>query len=617
MHLKETISNSVETPKPEIKVYSKRPKQIKSVGSSKKAKIVESKIANNLEPNHLWGSNATDVSSFSSLINDSKFLGTVRFGNDQVAKLMGYGDYQLGNVIISKVYYVEGLGHNLFSIEQFCDADLVVAFRKNTCFIQNLEGIDLLSGSRDTNLYTISLNDMLKTSISCLLSKVSKTKSWLWHRQLSHLNFGKSKKSSHQPKAEYTNQEKLYLLHMDLCGLMRVDSINGKTSSLPAKLAPGVYRLALKTNSNTLEVDRGKARHSVIFFIFSSSRHIHPPQHDDDDDDNVETPCQVVQIILWYLDSGFSKHMTGNLSQLMNFVSKFLGTVQFGNDQIAKIMRQHKQFLVLGLPLCLFGSSSPPFIMLESCEIAKLAICLGRSGSGGGGKGLSMVELGLWDKKGKANPLERWTDGEIFLLHFLSRINDIRIPMEAAKSTVNLGLASCLASKYYSAPTAKSLATTHDFKGQVPIGKHYNWWPSQGLPCNLQGFQKLQCTSFEKINWSFPFQGAQDWCLHTWAICQNMGKTRGERAPKTEKSIHGRPFHVFSIISSKDCNHNSLLERAPVPSNNPKGCDDRQCPLRQYRCLLLDQVGQSGSESNRDSVQKAIVFIPANLSSSN
>ncbi|GKF11449.1 hypothetical protein Tco_0049375, partial [Tanacetum coccineum] len=46
----------------------------------------------------------------------------------------------------------------------------------------------------------------------------------------------------------------------------------------------------------------------------------------------------VVQIVLWYLDSGCSKHMTGDRSQLTNFVSKFLGTVKFGNDQVAKIM---------------------------------------------------------------------------------------------------------------------------------------------------------------------------------------------------------------------------------------------------------------------------------------
>ncbi|GJQ94211.1 retrovirus-related pol polyprotein from transposon TNT 1-94 [Tanacetum coccineum] len=262
VHPKETTSNSVKTQKPEIKVYSRRPKQVKTIGSSKKAKIVESKIANNSKPNHSWGSNATDVPSSSSLVNDRLsrlFSGTVRFENDQIAKIMGYGDYQLGNVTISRVYYVEGLGHNLFSVGQFCDSDLEVAFQKNTCFIRNLDGVDLLSGSRDTNLYTISLDDMLKTSPICLLSKASKTKSWLWHRQLSHLNFGtlnklakdglargipklkfkkdhlcsacalgKSKKSSHQPKAEDTNQEKLYLLHMDLCGPMRVESINGK-----------------------------------------------------------------------------------------------------------------------------------------------------------------------------------------------------------------------------------------------------------------------------------------------------------------------------------------------------------------------------------------------------
>ncbi|GJZ09631.1 retrovirus-related pol polyprotein from transposon TNT 1-94 [Tanacetum coccineum] len=181
---------------------------------------------------------------------------TVRFGNNQIARIMGYGDYQLGNIIISRVYYVEGLGNKFFSIGQFYDADLEVAFQKNTCFIRNLKGVDLLSGSHDTNLYTISLNDMLKSSPICLQSKASKTKSWLWHHRLSHLNFGnlnklakdglargiprlkfqkdhlclayalgKSKKTSHQPKAEDTNQEKLYLLHMDLRGPMRVASI--------------------------------------------------------------------------------------------------------------------------------------------------------------------------------------------------------------------------------------------------------------------------------------------------------------------------------------------------------------------------------------------------------
>ncbi|GJT15517.1 reverse transcriptase domain-containing protein [Tanacetum coccineum] len=63
-------------------------------------------------------------------------------GNDQVAKIMGYGNYQIGNVTISRVYYVEELGHNLFFVRQFCDSNLEVAFRQHTCFIHNLEGVD-------------------------------------------------------------------------------------------------------------------------------------------------------------------------------------------------------------------------------------------------------------------------------------------------------------------------------------------------------------------------------------------------------------------------------------------------------------------------------------------
>nr|GFB99565.1 integrase, catalytic region, zinc finger, CCHC-type, peptidase aspartic, catalytic [Tanacetum cinerariifolium] len=82
----------------------------------------------------------------SQLINFvQKFIGTVKFGNDHVAKIMGYGDYQIGNVTISWVYYVEGLRHNLFSIGQFCDSDLEVSFCQHTCFIRNLEGVDLLT----------------------------------------------------------------------------------------------------------------------------------------------------------------------------------------------------------------------------------------------------------------------------------------------------------------------------------------------------------------------------------------------------------------------------------------------------------------------------------------
>ncbi|GKD68351.1 hypothetical protein Tco_1322441 [Tanacetum coccineum] len=73
-------------------------------------------------------------------------MGTIRFKNDHIAEIMGYRDYQMGNVTISQVYYVEGLGHNLISVGQFCDSDLEVAFRKHTCFICDLEGVDLIKG---------------------------------------------------------------------------------------------------------------------------------------------------------------------------------------------------------------------------------------------------------------------------------------------------------------------------------------------------------------------------------------------------------------------------------------------------------------------------------------
>ncbi|GJT63945.1 integrase, catalytic region, zinc finger, CCHC-type containing protein [Tanacetum coccineum] len=73
---------------------------------------------------------------------------------------------------------------------EFCDSDLEVAFRKHTCFVRDLNGTDILKGSRGTNLYTISIDEMMKSSPICLLSKASKSKSWLWHCRLNHLNFG-------------------------------------------------------------------------------------------------------------------------------------------------------------------------------------------------------------------------------------------------------------------------------------------------------------------------------------------------------------------------------------------------------------------------------------------
>nr|GEZ01411.1 retrovirus-related Pol polyprotein from transposon TNT 1-94 [Tanacetum cinerariifolium] len=249
-----------------------------------------------------------------------KFIGTVRFGNNDFAVIAGYGDVVIGSMTIKKVYYVEGLRHNLFSVGQFCDNGLEVAFQKSTCFVQNDDGVDLLIGDRSSNLYTIALNEVASNSSTCLLAKASSLQSWLWHQRLSHLNFttinnltknnlvqglpkmkfkkdhlcsaweqgkinrkhhksktafasikplyllhmdlkppmlgeihalskpvtsnsiltpqeakvvkndkqGKSKRASHLPKPVPNSRQRLHLLHMDLCGPMRIASINGK-----------------------------------------------------------------------------------------------------------------------------------------------------------------------------------------------------------------------------------------------------------------------------------------------------------------------------------------------------------------------------------------------------
>nr|GEX92901.1 retrovirus-related Pol polyprotein from transposon TNT 1-94 [Tanacetum cinerariifolium] len=154
------------------------------------------------------------------------------------------------SMFLGRVYFVEGLGHNLFSVGQFCDADLEVAFRRNTCFIRDLDGVEFLKGNR---------SDMASASPICLMARKTPTKSWLWHQRVSHLNFdtindlakndlvcglpkfkyakehlcpsceqGKSKRASHPPKPVPNSKQRLHLLHMDLCGPIQVASINGK-----------------------------------------------------------------------------------------------------------------------------------------------------------------------------------------------------------------------------------------------------------------------------------------------------------------------------------------------------------------------------------------------------
>ncbi|GJT67490.1 integrase, catalytic region, zinc finger, CCHC-type containing protein [Tanacetum coccineum] len=160
--------------------------------------------------------------------------GIIRFGNDHFAAITGYGDYVQGNLTICHVYYVEGLGHNLFLVGQFCDGDLEVAFRSNTCYVRNLEGDDLLTDSCESNLYTISISELAASSPVCLVSKATLTKSWLCHRRLSYLNFGTINQLTSKDLVDGLSKFKYDKDH--LCSAC--DQGKSKKASFPSKLVP-------------------------------------------------------------------------------------------------------------------------------------------------------------------------------------------------------------------------------------------------------------------------------------------------------------------------------------------------------------------------------------------
>ncbi|KAI3735223.1 hypothetical protein L6452_14714 [Arctium lappa] len=159
-----------------------------------------------------------------------KYCGTVRFGNDQFSPILGYGDVIQDNVTIKKVSYVEGLGHNLFSIGQFCDKDLEVNFKAKRCSVHTEDGKKLLVGTRNSNLYAINLskvktdNELVMGNLVKGLPELKYVKEYL----CAACEKGKMKRATHNPKPESSTSSPLELLHINLCGPMRTQSINGK-----------------------------------------------------------------------------------------------------------------------------------------------------------------------------------------------------------------------------------------------------------------------------------------------------------------------------------------------------------------------------------------------------
>nr|GFA92110.1 hypothetical protein [Tanacetum cinerariifolium] len=197
-----------------------------------------------------------------------KFLGTVRFENDHVASILGFGDLQWGNILITRVYFVKGLGHNLFLVGQFCDSDLkspiiIIRTDNDTKFKNQVlkvyfdsVGIShqmssvrtpqqngvverrnrtLVEAARTMLIFSRALLFLWAEAIATVCftqnrSNIHRLSKFKYHKE--HLcpscEQGKSKRASHPPKPVPNSRQRLHLLHMDLCGPMRIASINGK-----------------------------------------------------------------------------------------------------------------------------------------------------------------------------------------------------------------------------------------------------------------------------------------------------------------------------------------------------------------------------------------------------
>nr|GEX17061.1 hypothetical protein [Tanacetum cinerariifolium] len=165
---------------------------------------ITAKILKPMTPRRSTVSKTTLHSNSFAARRDCPIHRTVKFGNDQIVPILGYGDLS-------------------------------------------------------TDLYSITLQDATSPNPICLMAKATSSQAWLWHRPLSHLNFdtinllskndivvglpklkfikdhlcsscelGKAKQKSFQSKTTPSSKRQLQLLHMDLCGPMRVASINGK-----------------------------------------------------------------------------------------------------------------------------------------------------------------------------------------------------------------------------------------------------------------------------------------------------------------------------------------------------------------------------------------------------
>ncbi|GJX98785.1 retrovirus-related pol polyprotein from transposon TNT 1-94 [Tanacetum coccineum] len=260
----DTLKNNIQTHVEQQKVKKTNVPVIPSTGVNSSTKPSGSKPRSNTKNTKILPAKSDNKKFTKSKVVPLKQLEHVssseivipkRFSNTSQTPLTRYKCRNKQEKAISNGSPTIDVSQTIDDPVNFCDSDLEVAFRKHTCYVRDVDGVELLKGSRGSNLYIVSIEDMMKSFPICLLSKASKNKSWLWHHRLNRLNFstindlaqkdlvrglprlkfekdhlcsacqlGKNKKYTHKPKSENTIMEVLHTLHMDLCGPMRVQN---------------------------------------------------------------------------------------------------------------------------------------------------------------------------------------------------------------------------------------------------------------------------------------------------------------------------------------------------------------------------------------------------------
>ena len=189
---------------------------------------------------------------------------SVSYGDGSTGKTLGYGNINLGNVIITNVALVSGLKHDLLSVSQLCDRGYFVNFNDNHCeVVSKTTGEVVLIGNKRNNIYEVRLSTNSDGKAICLSTRVSNKESWDWHKKLSHLNLNsinelirkdlvrglpksiltvdglcdscqkvKQRKSSFKSKTESSIVKPYHLLHVDLFGPVNIMSMGKKKYAL-------------------------------------------------------------------------------------------------------------------------------------------------------------------------------------------------------------------------------------------------------------------------------------------------------------------------------------------------------------------------------------------------